>query len=126
MEIKMKEFVCIVCPNSCRLTVSEENGEIKVTGNKCKRGEEHGTREYINPMRMLTSTIVVEDGEKNRISVVSSDEIPKVQLMDCLKELYKTKVKAPIYLNDVIANNILGTGVDIVAAQTVLKKENEK
>ena len=30
-----KEFVCIVCPNSCHLTVEEKDGELKVSGNRC-------------------------------------------------------------------------------------------
>ena len=29
----MKEFVCITCPNSCRMQAELENGQWKVTGN---------------------------------------------------------------------------------------------
>ena len=36
----MKELTCIVCPNGCRLMVEEADGGFRVTGNRCKRGEE--------------------------------------------------------------------------------------
>ena len=36
----MKELVCITCPNSCRMQAELENGQWKVTGNKCKRGQQ--------------------------------------------------------------------------------------
>ena len=56
----MAEYTCIVCPLSCHLTVSEgQDGTISVSGNGCKRGEEHGKNEYLNPMRMITSTVAV-------------------------------------------------------------------
>ena len=55
-----KEFVCIVCPNSCHLTVSNDSGFVIVTGNSCKRGREHGENEFVRPMRMLTSTVAIE------------------------------------------------------------------
>ena len=37
----MKELTCIICPVGCSLCVEEENGEMKVSGNTCKRGEEY-------------------------------------------------------------------------------------
>lgn len=118
-----KEYVCIVCPNSCRLTVTDDNGEITVTGNSCKRGYEHGISEYTHPKRMLTSTVAVENGILPRLSVVSSDEIPKDQLNDCLKDIYKVVVKAPVKCGDTIISNIENTGVDIVASRSMNVKE---
>lgn len=46
----MAEYTCIVCPLSCHLTVSEgQDGTISVSGNGCKRGEEHGKMNILNP-----------------------------------------------------------------------------
>lgn len=118
-----KEFVCIVCPNSCRLTVSENNGEITVKGNTCKRGLEHGISEYKNPMRMITSTVAVSNGTLPRLSVISTGEVPKTNLNECLEKIYSVSVKAPIKCGDVIISNINDTGVDIVASRSMNKKE---
>lgn len=118
-----KEFVCIVCPNSCHLTVTEENGEIKVSGNSCKRGLKHGISEFTNPMRMLTSTVKVEGGMLPRLSVVSTDEVPRSKMNECLADIYKVSVKAPVKCGDIIIKNIQGTGVDVVASRSMKEKE---
>ena len=118
-----KEFVCIVCPNSCRLTVSDDSGEVVVTGNSCRRGREHGINEFTRPMRMITSTVAIEGALLPRLSVVSTDVVPRDQVNDCLKEIYGTRVKAPISCGDVIIHNIRNTGADIVASKTMGLKE---
>ena len=118
-----KEYVCIVCPNSCHLTVTDNNGEISVTGNSCKRGEAHGIAEYKNPMRMLTTTVAVENGILPRLSVVSSAEIPKTKLKDCLSDIYSMSVKAPVKCGDLIIENVQNTGVNIVASRSINEKE---
>ena len=114
-----KEFVCIACPNSCKLTVWEEGGEIHVDGYACKRGIDHGKNEYINPMRMLTTTVAIEGGHHRRLSVSSTGEIPKNMISQCLDVLYAVKLVAPVKRGDVIASDICGTGVDIVASRTM-------
>lgn len=119
-----KEFVCIVCPNSCRLTVRENDGEITVDGASCKRGILHGKNEYQCPMRMLTSTVAVKGGIHPRISVVSDAEIPKEKMRECLDVLYKTELTAPVRAGETIIENICGTGVDIIASRE-MKKINE-
>ena len=118
-----KNYVCIACPNSCKLTVWEEGGEIIVEGYTCKRGIDHGKNEYTNPMRMLTTTVAIEGSHHRRLSVVSSDEIPKDMIDKCLEELYALKLEAPIKRGEVIAANICGTGVDIVASRTMKRAQ---
>ena len=118
-----KNFVCLVCPNSCRLTVTEDNGEITVTGNSCPRGREHGINEFKRPMRMITSTVAIEGAELPRLPVVSSDVVPKDMLQSCLSDIYKVSVKAPVKCGDIIIKNIQNTGVDITASKTMKTKE---
>lgn len=119
----MKEYVCIVCPNSCRLRVEEKDGEITVSGNECKRGVAHGVHEYTNPERMLTTTVAVDGGSLPRIPVISSGEVPKARLMECLRHLYTLRLAAPLQCGQVIEKNICGTGVDVVASRTMPRKE---
>ena len=45
------EMVCIVCPNGCRLDVTQNGNEISVLGNKCKRGEAFARTELTAPTR---------------------------------------------------------------------------
>ena len=56
------ETICINCPMGCPLVVEEIDGEIKVTGYTCLRGKKYGEQEYINPMRVVTTLVLCEDG----------------------------------------------------------------
>ena len=44
-RVDEKQFVCVICPNSCRLTVWRDRAtnEVKVEGNQCPRGKVYGT-----------------------------------------------------------------------------------
>jgi CxxC motif-containing protein len=118
-----RKFICIVCPNSCRLTVTETAGNIAVSGHECPRGEKHGIHEYREPTRMLTTTVAVSGGTLPRLPVISREEVPKAALDRCLQTLYKIKVKAPLRCGDVIVQNICDTGVDVIASRSMNRKE---
>ncbi|HWQ57426.1 MAG TPA: DUF1667 domain-containing protein [Clostridia bacterium] len=114
-----KQIVCTVCPGSCRLTVCEENGQLTVEGYGCKRGLSYGASEYQNPMRMLTTTVAIRGGTQPRLPVISSAEIPREKLGECLAALYRLMLDAPVACGDIIEPNICGTGVDVVASRSM-------
>lgn len=114
-----KNYICIICPKSCHLKVKPTNQGIEVSGYGCKRGLAHGEKEYLNPSRMLTTTVVVNHPSIKRLPVVSSDEIPKNKMEACLRILYEQKVSIPVKCGDVIVKNICDTGVDILASRTL-------
>jgi CxxC motif-containing protein len=119
-----KEYVCIVCPNSCRLSVEEvkesnESNKIVVTGYGCQRGIVYGRDEHTNPKRMLTTTVVIEGGTLPRLPVIGAGEIPKAKLRECLAELMELSVAAPVKCGDVVARNVGATGVDVLAARSM-------
>lgn len=91
-------------------------------GNKCKKGVEYAQEEISNPRRMLTSSVLILDGELPIISVKTLHPIPKKKLFDVLAEIKRTIVKAPIKSGDVIIKNVADTGIDIVATKTVPRK----
>jgi len=113
----MSEFTCIICPMGCALKVTEENGELKVSGNTCKRGEVYAKNEVISPSRTLTTTMRASNGEM--VSVKSEKPIPRNILIDAVKEIAKIEVKCPVNVGDVVLENILDTGVNIIATKAV-------
>lgn len=113
-----KELICIVCPMGCHLTVDVDN-DYEVTGNQCKRGITYGKKELTNPTRTITSTVIIEGGLNNRLPVKTDQEVPKEMIFDIMKELNKVKIKSPINVGDIIINNVLGTGVNIVASRSM-------
>ncbi len=111
-----KNLICVACPLGCPIEVEMENGEvISVQGNTCKRGDAYARTEITNPVRSLTSSVKVEGGVHPVVPVKSSGAIPKGKMFDCMKEINSVTVKAPIKIGDVVIENILGLGVDIVA-----------
>ncbi|MCR5485329.1 MAG: DUF1667 domain-containing protein [Clostridiales bacterium] len=112
----MTELTCIGCPMGCRLTVDEEN-DYAVTGNSCKRGEIYGKNELKNPTRVLTSTVAITGGIHDRCPVRTKDAIPKGKLFDAMEIIKKTEIQSPVKCGQVIIENILDTGIDVIASR---------
>ena len=111
-----KSLICVSCPLGCPIEVEIENGEIlSVTGNTCKRGDAYARTEVTNPTRMLTTTVKVEGGNAYVVPVKTSNPIPKGMMFECMEVINKASIKAPVSIGDVVIENILGTGVDIIA-----------
>lgn len=115
------KLVCINCPRGCNLNVENINGEIKVTGNFCPRGEKYAISELTNPLRTLTTTVAIKSENYERLPVISSSPLPKDRVMDAVKALKNVEVKAPIKMGDVIVSNIIGLDVDIIASKSIEK-----
>ena len=115
--MKTRELTCIGCPLGCAVAVEiEENGQIaNVTGNTCKRGDDYARKEVTNPTRIVTSTVRVEGGTSDMVSVKTKTDIPKNKIFACMEGLKGICVKAPVHIGDIIVENIAGTGVDVVA-----------
>jgi CxxC motif-containing protein len=117
---EIKEFVCTVCPNGCILRVETENKNVlNIGGNTCKRGEIYGREEAVNPMRILTSTVKVTQGDLPVVSVKTNGRISKSLLFDMIKECNLISVPAPVKIGDVFIKDVLNTGVDIVATKNI-------
>lgn len=112
----MKEFICIVCPKGCRLSV-DDNGN--VTGNTCIRGEKYGKQEAIDPKRTLTTTVKIKSKLIKRLPVITNNDVPKDKVSEIVRYLDNVEVSAPIKVKDVIVSNVLDLGVDIVATRTI-------
>ena len=119
--MERRELICIGCPMGCPLTVELENGEIQtIAGYTCRKGEIYARKEVTNPTRIVTSTVRVEGGRADMVSVKTREDIPKDKIFQCVKALKGVTVKAPIHIGDVVVADVAGTGVDIVATKEVL------
>ncbi|XCP84883.1 DUF1667 domain-containing protein [Roseburia hominis] len=118
------ELTCIGCPMGCPVVVeTDENGGIVgVTGNTCKRGDDYARKEVTNPTRIVTSTVKVEGGSLDMVSVKTKSDIPKGKIFECVEGLKGVCVKAPVHIGDVIVADIAGTGVDVIATKEITCK----
>ena len=120
--MEAKEMVCIVCPVGCRMTIVEDKTRdtgYNVTGHTCKRGPIYAVKELSNPTRLLTSTVKISGGLLPRIPVRTDKEIPKDMIFQVMKVINKIELTAPIKLGQVLAEDVLGLGVNIISSKSV-------
>ncbi len=120
-----KTLTCIVCPMGCRISVKTgDDGKIaEITGHSCKRGAVYAKDESTNPLRTITTTVRAE-GSRIRVVPVKTDKpVPRVMIMDCMKEINKVRVSLPVMAGDIIIEDLLGTGANVIATGNAASDE---
>ena len=118
-ENSSRELICIGCPMGCRMDVTVRQGKIAaVTGNVCVRGARYAQDEVLAPRRMVTSLVVVP-GSREPLSVKTRTAIPKYLIQDCLREIRRIKPVLPVRIGDIVLENVLNTGIDIIATRNL-------
>lgn len=121
-----KELVCIVCPRSCRMTITSEGDELVVTGNTCKRGKEFAINEMTDPRRTVCTTVRTSFHSVPVLPVRVSGAIPKNKIFDLMHEVNRITVSKRIGREEVVVPNILDLCVDLIATSNILKDENNE
>lgn len=116
-------LICIGCPLGCPLTVEMEGKQVlSVSGNTCKNGDKYARKELTNPTRIVTSTVQVEGGQLNVVSVKTASDIPKGKIFDTVSALKTLKVQAPVTIGQVVLEDVAGTGIAVIATKNVAKR----
>ena len=120
------QFNCTTCPSEGLLTVEVErdaNGAVvevcSVTGNNCPRGDKFAHQELTCPMRVLTTTAAVAGSDEALLPVRTAEAIPlelHAQTMTLVRDLV---VNAPIRMGDVVLEDLLDTGIDLIASMDI-------
>lgn len=123
MKSEQQEITCIVCPLGCSILVKKKGDNVEVEGNKCKRGREYARSEALDPRRVLTTSVLVCNGEWPLVSVKTTKPVPKDQLFVVLHEIRRVKIDAPVSCGQVLIRDVADSGIDVVATKTVRKIE---
>lgn len=113
-QTSVREIVCIVCPNGCRIQCEEKNGQIVCICQKCLRGKEYAIAELTHPMRSLTTSVKTVFPDAPVVSVRTNGEIEKSKLIDVAKTLGQIIVDHRIKIGDIVAENICDTGINVI------------
>ena len=70
-------------------------------------------------MRNIATSILVEGGELPLASVRLSAPIPKAKIFDVMNEIRKVKRTAPVHEGEVVIENVLGLGSNVIVTRTV-------
>ncbi len=117
-------LICTACPQGCTLTAVIENGEvIEVRGYNCKKGLDYGVAEMTDPRRMVATTVKVKNGFHPLLPVYTERPVPKPLIPQILDEIRKVEVTAPVKMKSVIVENVLGTGVNVLASRDMPAKQ---
>ena len=120
MAEEITKMICITCPVGCALEVTHD-GEtiIGIKGDTCKRGIDYAETELTDPRRMVTSTVKVRGGVHPLVPVYTAAPIPKPLIFDLLTELRKVELDAPVKVGQVVLENALGTGANVLASRNL-------
>ena len=113
----VKKVPCISCPLGCRIIVKEDGKYFHVSGSECKKGNEYAIKEITDPQRIITTTIRIKNGIREMLPVKSEKMIQKQLIRECVEELSKVEIFAPIERGEIVFKNILNTGVNIIATR---------
>lgn len=114
---EMSKIICITCPKGCTLDVTHDGQTVIKVEKGCKRGLEYAQRELIDPRRMVASTVRVQGGVHPLVPVYTQSPFPKPLIRDLLVELRKVQLVAPVEGGTVVLENVLGTGINIIASR---------
>ena len=120
MAAEKKHFVCVVCPIGCEIDVVHDGSKIiSMEGNKCEESEVFVSQELIEPMRVLTTTVRIQGSKWPVIPVRTDKAVPKRSFPSIMRQLRRIKLQAPVNMLDVVVNDVLRTGANIVATRTM-------
>ncbi|MBP2025056.1 DUF1667 domain-containing protein [Peptoniphilus stercorisuis] len=115
-----KTINCIICPNSCEMTIDYNGSKISsIEGHSCLKGEEYAYKELFNPMRTVCSSVISSNKKDLLVSVKTSSPIPKSLIFKAMEEIKKVKINTPINSGDIIIKNFLNLECDLISTRTI-------
>lgn len=119
-----EEMICITCPMGCTLQVTREgNTVLQVDGNTCRRGLAYVERELNDPRRMVATTVRIRGGVHPLMPVYTEAAFPKPRIFDLLEALRHLELEAPVKAQQVVLEDALGTGINVVASRDMPRRD---
>jgi CxxC motif-containing protein len=117
-----EKIICIGCPMGCETTlnIDDQGKVIKIVGYQCKEGRQFVIEEYQSPVRVFTATILTENSSRPLLPVKTNRPIIKTKLKEVAKALIKVRAIPPIQVGQIVLQNFLNTGADIIATDDLL------
>jgi CxxC motif-containing protein len=113
-----EKMICITCPVGCNLTVTHEGATLlNVNGNTCERGLKFAEAELTDPRRMVATTVQVRGGIHPLVPVYTEEPFPKPRIFELLREIRRLEMEAPVTKNQVVLENALGEGIDVITSR---------
>lgn len=112
-----EKVICVTCPKGCTLWVTRDGQTVLSVQNGCKRGHEYAKQELTDPRRMVASSVRLTGGIHPLLPVYTSAPFSKPLIPELLALLRQVEISAPVALDQVILENVLGSGINIQASR---------
>ncbi len=123
--VETHAYLCTSCPLGCRLEVDAVAGDvIEVRGFSCKKGERYGEQEHTDPRRAVSTTVWLAGGPVERLPVRAAEAVPKDRVLALVEALRGLQVTAPVELGQIVATDVAGTGIDVIATRAAQAQEH--
>ena len=114
------ELICFLCHKNCTIRTIDKD---HVLGAACKRGENFAVAEVVDPQRTVIGTVKTIFKGTPALSVKTDGKISKEQVFPVMELLRGITVKKYKKIGDVIVENVLGSGVNVVATMDMRRNE---
>ena len=112
-----EKVICVTCPKGCTLAVTRDGQTVLKVENGCKRGHEYSRQELVDPRRMVASSVRIRGALHPLLPVYTSAPFPKPRIPELLTLLRNIELQAPVNLDQVLLENVLGTEINIHASR---------
>ena len=112
----MREFICGVCPEGCRIRVDAEGN---VRGNGCPNGAAFARSEATLSGKVFKGSVNVLGAQQTRCGVKSSGKIPDRLVFAAMEALRSITLFAPVNAGQLLISDFLGTGRSLVADEDI-------
>ncbi len=125
-EVETFVYLCTGCPLGCSLEVDAvEEGILEIRAANCKIGERYAEQEHTDPRRPVSTTVRLDDPVHPRLPVRATEPVPKGLVAPFVAHLRDLVVHPPVDRGEVLATDVLGTGIDVIATRSVAAATRE-
>ena len=116
---KMRELICISCPQGCHLKAEISGDSWQISGNRCPRGEAYAKQELTDPRRIVTAVMPCADPHHPFIAVRTTLPCPKAEIPALLNRLYRITLPAGIKNGDIVLKKIDNLEISVIVTENI-------
>ena len=102
------------CPAGCRIKAHKnESGSWDFEGYTCRRGLDFAKSEVIDPVRVLTSTVLMRSPYERIIPVRSENPIPLASMFTAMEQIRTFVLDSVPAQGEIVIHDLAGTGTGL-------------
>ena len=122
--VMVRYETCPRCTNACMITYTMEFDKIlSIKNAACPKGEQFIYEQAKMPDSIVTAKVFVKNGMTSLAEVKTSKPVPGYLVNEIKDKLKKLELTAPLTFGQVLAENYLNSGADLISRSNIAKYE---